>query len=421
MKNRNKFLAVLFVSGAMLAMVATSQSPSNAPASFATPLNNNQTGAVSNGMTDNATFSADEAVFMEEEDINVGLGPIYNARSCVDCHATPNVGGTSQVTELRVGHRDGHGNFVSPTISVNDGGSSIPGRSLVNDRAICDQAQERVPATEGIHALRATTNTLGDGFIEAIDDATLLAIARQQAQESRGEIAGLAIQVPINEAPGQTRVGRFGWKDQHASLLSFSADAYVNEQGVTSRLQPIDTTTVCKTTSDPEDHPDASGLSDIDHFARFIRASQAPPRDTTLAATPDAQAGAQLFHQVGCDRCHVSSITTAKAGTVMNGGTFTVPPALGSQVIHPYSDFLLHNVGTGDGIVQHGGPETANRMRTPPLWGLRTKGRLMHDLMSMTRNEAIVRHGGEAGAVVNNYRRLNISQKSQLIAFLNSL
>src|SRR6267154_956136 len=165
MKNINKFLAVLFVSGFMCAMVAISQSPSNAPASFATPLNNNQAGAVSNGMTDNATFSADEAVFMEEEDINVGLGPIYNARSCVDCHATPNVGGTSQVTELRIGHRDGHGNFVSPTISVNDGGGSIPGRSLVNDRAICDQAQERVPATEGIHALRATTNTLGDGFI----------------------------------------------------------------------------------------------------------------------------------------------------------------------------------------------------------------------------------------------------------------
>ncbi|HXA84024.1 MAG TPA: di-heme oxidoredictase family protein [Candidatus Dormibacteraeota bacterium] len=421
MKNRYKFLAVSIVAAALFAIVGISQSPSNAPASFATPLNNNQSGAVSNGMTDNATFSADESVFMEEEDIGFGLGPIYNARSCVDCHASPNVGGTSQVTELRVGHKDGHGNFVNPTITVNDGGSSIPDRSLVNDRAICDQAQERVPATESIHAFRATTSTLGDGFIEAIDDATLLAIAKQQAQESRGAIAGLAIQVPVNEAPGQTRVGRFGWKDQHASLLSFSADAYVNEQGVTSRLQPTDTTTVCKTTSDPEDHPDANGLSDIDHFARFVRASQAPPRDATLAATPDAQAGAQLFHQVGCDTCHVSSITTAKAGTVINGGTFTVPPALGSQVIHPYSDFLLHNVGTGDGIVQNGGPETANRLRTPPLWGLRTKSRLMHDLLSMTRNDAIVRHGGEAGAVINNYRRLSVSQKNQLIAFLNSL
>ena len=421
MKNRKKFLAVSIVAGAMFAMVAISQSPSNAPASFATPLNNNQSGAVSNGMTDNATFSSDEAVFMEEEDIGKGLGPIYNARSCVDCHASPNVGGGSQVTELRVGHRDGHGNFVNPTITVNDGGSSIPGRSLVNDRAICDQAQERVPATEGIHALRATTNTLGDGFIEAIDDATLLAIAKHQAQETGGVIAGLAVLVPVNEAPGQMRVGRFGWKDQHASLLSFSADAYVNEQGVTSRLQPADTTTVCKTTSDPEDHPDANGLSDIDHFARFIRASQAPPRDVTLAATPDAQAGAQLFHQIGCDTCHVSSITTAPPGTLINGGTFTVPAALGSQVIHPYSDFLLHNVGTGDGVVQNGGPATANRMRTPPLWGLRTKSRLMHDLLSMTRNDAIMRHGGEAEAVINRYRFLSISQKSQLIAFLNSL
>ena len=90
-------------------------------------------------------------------------------------------------------------------------------------------------------------------------------------------------------------------------------------------------------------------------------------------------------------------------------------------MIHPYSDFLLHNVGTGDGVVQNGGPATANRMRTPPLWGLRTKSRLMHDLLSMTRNEAIVRHGGEAEAVINRYRFLSISQKNQLIAFLNSL
>src|SRR5438445_502080 len=115
MKNRKKLLAVSIVAGAIFAIAGISQSPSNAPASFATPLNNNQSGAVSNGMTDNATFSEDESVFMEEEDIGIGLGPIYNARSCVDCHASPNVGGSSQVTELRVGHRDGHGNFESPT------------------------------------------------------------------------------------------------------------------------------------------------------------------------------------------------------------------------------------------------------------------------------------------------------------------
>src|SRR5262249_34984583 len=159
---------------------------------------------------------------------------------------------------------------------------------------------------------------------------------------------------------------------------------YVNEQGITSRLQMTDTTSVCKTTADPEDVPDSDGLADIDRFARFIRATQAPPRDATLAATADAQAGEAVVQKIGCGICHVSSITTAPPGKVINGGQFTVPAALGNQVIHPYGDFLLHNVGTGDGIVQNGGPATANRMRTAPLWGLRTRSRLMHDLLSLT-------------------------------------
>jgi CxxC motif-containing protein (DUF1111 family) len=403
------------------AIVGIAQSATQAPAAYATPLNNDQAGAVSNGFTTNATFAADEAVFMEEEDIGDGLGPVYNARSCVDCHATPNVGGTSQVTELRVGHTDSFGNFVNPTITINDGANSIPNRSLVNDRAICDNAQERVPGTETIATLRATTNVLGDGFVEAIDSNTLLAIANNQPGQSGGQIAGQLIQVPVSEAPGQIRAGRFGWKNQQASLLSFSADAYVNEQGVTSRLQPTDTTSVCDTVPDPEDPFDAQGLEDIDHFARFMRASQTPPRDTALANTSDAVTGANLFNAIGCNICHVTSITTAPAGTVINGGAFTVPAALGNKIIHPYSDFLLHNVGTGDGIVQNGGQSTANKLRTSPLWGIRTKSRLMHDLGSLTRNDAILRHGGEATGVTNNYRSLSTTQKNQLITFLNSL
>jgi len=403
------------------AIVGLAQGATEAVAGYNTPLNNNQAGAVSNGFTTNATFAADEAIFMEEEDIGDGLGPVYNARSCVDCHATPNVGGTSQVTELRVGHTDASGNFVNPTITINDGANSIPNRSLVNDRAICPQAQERVPGTETIAALRATTNVLGDGFVEAIDSNTLLAIANNQPGQSGGQIAGQLIQVPVSEAPGQVRAGRFGWKNQQASLLSFAADAYVNEQGVTSRLQPTETTTLCDTVADPEDHNDASGLADIDHFARFMRASQVPPRDTTLAATSDAVTGANLFNSIGCNICHVTSITTSPAGTVINGGAFTVPAALGNKIIHPYSDFLLHNVGTGDGIVQNGGQATANKLRTSPLWGLRTKSRLMHDLLSLTRNDAILSHGGEATGVINNYRALSTTQKNQLITFLNSL
>jgi CxxC motif-containing protein (DUF1111 family) len=419
---RRKLPLVLCIAAmAILASIGIAQTASQAPAAYATPLNNNQAGAVSNGFTTNATFAADEAIFMEEEDISVGLGPTYNARACVDCHATPVVGATSQVSELRVGHTDGAGNFVNPTIPINDGADSIPNRSLVNDRAICDQASERVPGTETITAFRATTNTLGDGFVEAIDSNTLVSIANSQPGQSGGQIAGEFIQVPLSEAAGQIRGGRFGWKNQQASLLSFSADAYVNEQGVTSRLQPTESTKVCDTIADPEDHPDAAGLADIDHFARFMRATQAPPRDTALAATADAQTGASLFHNIGCDICHVSSITTSPAGTVINGGAFTVPAALGSKIIHPYSDFLLHNVGTGDGIVQNGPADTANKMRTTPLWGLRNKSRLMHDLSTFTRNNAILRHGGEANGVINNYLNLSTTQKNQLITFLQTL
>jgi CxxC motif-containing protein (DUF1111 family) len=413
-------LCIAALAGAF-AIVGIAQTATQAVTGFNTPLNNNQSGAVSNGVTTNTVFAADEGVFMEEEDIGDGLGPVYNARSCVDCHAQPNVGGTSQVTELRVGHNDARGNFVNPTITINDGATSIPNRSLVNDRSVCAEAAERVPGTENIQALRATTNVLGDGFVEAIDSNTLLAIANAQPGQSGGRIAGQFIQVPVSEAPGQMRGGRFGWKNQQASLLSFAADAYVNEQGITSRLQPTDTTSLCDTVADPEDKFDSDGLEDIDHFARFMRATQAPPVDATLAATADAKTGANLFNAIGCNTCHVTSITTAPAGTVINGGTFTVPAALGSKVIHPYSDFLLHNVGTGDGIVQNGGQATANKMRTSPLWGGRTKSRLMHDLLSFTRNEAILRHGGEATGVINNYRALSTTQKNQLITFLQSL
>jgi CxxC motif-containing protein (DUF1111 family) len=338
----------------------------------------------------------------------------------VDCHQNPVTGGASQVTELRVGHTS-NGGFVNPTIIINNGANSIPNRSLVNDRAICAQAQERVPGSETIHAQRASLNTLGDGFVEAIDSNTLLAIANNQPGQSGGRIAGQFIQVPVLEAAGQIRGGRFGWKNQQASLLSFAADAYLNEQGVTTRLLATDVTSVCDNVPDPEDHTDANGLADIDHFATFMRGTNAPPVDSVQLATASAQNGQRLFSSIGCAICHVTSITTAPAGTVINGGAFTVPAALGSKVIHPYSDFLLHNIGTGDGIVQNGPANTANKMRTAPLWGMRTKPRLMHDLQSFTRNDAILRHGGEATFVINNYQSLSTSQKNDLVNFLNSL
>ena len=398
------------------------QSAREAPAGFNTPsFNGGQ--SVSNGIAEppGDSFALDQQVYELNHSAQTGLGPVYNATACVSCHENPNSGAASQITELRVGHNDANGNFVNPTISINDGMNTITGRSIVNDRAICPQAQEHIPATENIRALRAVLNTLGDGFVEAIDDNTLVSIAAHQPEESDGMIHGEVVEAPIFEAPGQTRVGRFGWKDQHSSLLSFIADAYVNEMGVTNRLRRVDVTNVCKTTTDPEDQPDDLGLADIDHFAQFIRGTMVPPRDEVLAATADAHRGQDLFKRVGCATCHVLSITTAPAGTVIDGGMFTVPEALGDKIIHPFSDFLLHDIGTGDGIVQVGPQDTANKLRTAPLWGLRTKARFMHDLQSLSLEDAIERHRGEASDTERRFDELTPRDRAAMLTFLKSL
>jgi CxxC motif-containing protein (DUF1111 family) len=400
------------------------QAATEAPAGFDTPTLQTQNAgsqSFSNGLPEPAgdTFARDQQVFEKREDPDLGLGPVFNATSCSECHQNPVSGGASQITELRVGHKDDNGNFVNPVVSIN--GGTISGRSLINDRAICPDVQEHVPDSENIRTLRAVLNTLGDGFVEVIDDSTLVNIANNQPNLSEGTIKGEAIQVPILEAPGQTRVGRFGWKDQHGSLLSFTADAYLNEMGITSRLKPTDMTSICKVKADPEDTPDELGMANIDHFAQFMRATKVPPRDIAIAATPDAQAGQQIFDKIGCGICHVEAITTAPQGTVLNGGTLTVPDVLGNKVIHPFSDFLLHDIGTGDGIVQAGPQDTAEKLRTAPLWGLRMKARFMHDLASLTLEDAIRRHRGEARHIERQFRNLTDTDRRQLVTFLKSL
>ena len=437
MKN---FAAVILLCFCVLFLASAPPAP-EAPAAF-----DNK----SNGMVDDATHQTDLDKFEETEAIADGLGPLFNAQSCRECHESPVSGGVSQVMELRVGHRrPGHEHeFENPEIPINHGSEIIKGRSLVNLRAICPNAQfpsteiqERVPDTETLRTFRTSLNLLGDGFVEALDDATLTKISQEQCKHDHGRICGLALQVPIVEAPGETRVGRFGWKDQQASLLSFSGDAYVNEMGITNTLFPDEVTNLCNTVSEPNDTPGTDGLADIDHFARFMRATKAPARDAQQAATPAAKQGEALFTKIGCETCHVATMTTAPAGTLINGGKFTVPDALGNKTFHPYGDFLLHNVGTGDGIVmaaeehygkgvrkvqwKHRLPDiddaTANRMRTAPLWGVRTQPMLMHDGASLTFRDAIARHQGEAEHVTRRFDKLSRAEQEAIIEFLKSL
>jgi CxxC motif-containing protein (DUF1111 family) len=403
-------LKALALSLAMLALAipflfpqtVESQTPVEAPAGF-----DNGT----NGCVTQAVHDQDRAVFETIEKKADGLGPTFNGTSCAGCHSTPISGGVSNVTELRAGHDDSSGNFVPATAFVDFGQEPIPNRSLINLQAICDAAKETLTAVDDIRALRLTVNTLGDGYVEAIADATLRQIAANQPAGMQGEV----IVVPALE--GGSGVGRFGWKDQHVSLLSFSSDAYLNEMGISNRLVPDqdDFTHQCDTVPDPEDTHD-----DIDTFARFMRATKVPPRDLTLSNTSDALAGSNLFDQIGCSTCHVRTIVTAPAAPSTNafGG---VPLCVANKTIHPFSDFLLHKLGTGDKIVQNGPQDTAKKLRTAPLWGLRTHPVFMHDGGSPTISDAIERHAGEATGVIASYNALSNAQQQQLLAFLNSL
>jgi CxxC motif-containing protein (DUF1111 family) len=231
-----------------------------------------------------------------------------------------------------------------------------------------------------------------------------------------------------NGVQGKKQVGRFGWKSQHSSLMSSCADSLRNELGMRNRLYPDEYPTHTASASPtPFDAPNAkTHKTELVRLVDEIRHTSPPARDANLAASADAQAGEKLFAQIGCAICHVPTYETVKPGTRINGGTYKVPKFLGNAVIHPYSDFLLHDVGTGDGIPQAAKPEyldqsTANNFRTAPLWGLRFRQNLMHDGNSPGTNAAITRHGGDATTVRQRYDHLTPTEKQQIRLFLNSL
>jgi CxxC motif-containing protein (DUF1111 family) len=443
----------------------------NAPANF---------DDLTNGFLDQGDFDDAKETFEEVDVIDPdGLGPVYNAQSCSECHQNPVTGGISQITELRAGHN--RCGLASDTSDICSPSNTIfedaPGGSLINSRSIPTnlndpgnprkdaKLQERVPPLytagvvsggpitreEPVRTFRTSLNTLGDGFVEATANGTLRAISNRQAAISGGTIRGMAIKVPVLETapnsdptqpfPGRFRIGRFGWKDQHASLLSFSGDAYLNEIGITNFLILNENSSLGRSVApfDPVPDPAPNGeddMLDVLVFADFMRSTKAPPLDQDIKAqfNADWTAGRDLFKSLppspdephnapvmGCSICHVPAIVTVKPCTKINGGEFTVPKALGNKIFRPFGDFLLHDIGTGDGIVQNGGQKTRLKVRTAPLWGVRTRDRLMHEGITFLFRDAIMLHRGEATVITNRFLNLSPLQKQQLITFLESL
>jgi CxxC motif-containing protein (DUF1111 family) len=429
MKSLKLVIVMSFVVGAIICLatlpnpVAGSQTITDAPTTDLSQLTDdlhNGFGAKGSPIDECAgepvplrSFEDNKFIFNEIETVEDGLGPVFNAPGCGDCHAQSDLGGISQIRELRAGNFAG-GVFTEPPGNQN--------RSLIQLRAIAPGITEtlNVIAAQNVRTFRTTLNVIGDGFIEAIDSNALNANRLNQPAGFQGTL----IQVPVVEAGGAIRAGRFGWKNQHASLHSFSGDAYLNEMGITNPFDGADGLTendslgrsvaAFDTVDDPEDEGE-----DVEAFAQFMRQTRAPARGAITAA---AARGETLFAQISCSICHTPSFTTVAPGTVINQGAFVVPAALGNKRIRPFSDFLLHDIGTGDGIVQNGGAGTRNMVRTPPLWGLRTHNEFMHDGLSLTFNEAIQRHAGVGGTFArNNFNALSAAQRADLIAFLNSL
>jgi CxxC motif-containing protein (DUF1111 family) len=367
----------------------------------------------SNGFPLQFAATLDEAkdTFSEVELFEDGVGPVFNNTSCVSCHESPfQVAGTgSQITELRAGH------FNGTTFSEH------PGGSLINDRANDRSIQEHVLAGNEVRTQRITLSIMGDAYVEAIDSNMLAAVAAGQPAGQRGTF----IQVAVAESGGALRGGRFGWKNQNASLTSFSGDAYVNEMGVTNRLFPTENssngTNVQGGPFDGKGDPTQTGeddAGDVDVFADFMRSLKAPPRGPITAAVTRGQT---QFNNAGCAVCHRATYNTVPAGTVINQGALTVSAAIGDKIIHPFGDYLLHDIGTGDGIVQNGGQGTRNMVRTAPLWGIGVRDRLMHEGNVYTVQDAIQRHGNQGAASRTAFNRLSAAAQNDLVAFVLSL
>jgi CxxC motif-containing protein (DUF1111 family) len=363
----------------------------------------------------NGRFEDNKFIFSERETIEDGLGPTYNDVGCIECHQSVDVGAFGQQMEFRAGHIT-NGLFVD-----------APGGQLIHARATDSDIVEHTSTAETVKAFRVTLSTLGDGFIECLSNTSLQNNVAAQPLAQRGTLS----QVPVTEAGNQLRIGRFGWKAQHASLVSFAGDAYLNEMGITNPFDGSGGTSENPASTaegvinvnfpsafDPVEDPEDDG-DDVLAFADFMAATRAPRRQQPIPAA--ATRGDSLFTSVGCAVCHTRTFTTAAPGTLINGGAFAVPTALGNKIIHPFSDFALHNVGTGDGIVQNAGQSSANQIRTPPLWGIRARNRLMHEGLTVTVTDAIQLHAGQATTARNNFNALTNAQRADLVAFVLSL
>jgi CxxC motif-containing protein (DUF1111 family) len=405
-------------------------------------------------------FSAATAAFGQVQALPDGLGPRFNLDGCGGCHAYPMQGGTSPPTnpQVEVATKAGARNIVPPFISVNgpirearfirnpDGSpdGSVHNIFVITGRSDAPGCKIRQPDfVAALHAnnitFRIPTPTFGLGLVEAVPDDALEAALAANAYQKRA----LGISGRFNRSGNDGTITRFGWKAQNKSLLIFAGEAYNVEQGVTNELFPNERETDpnCRFTNMPEDQtpltpispstgsPSADFASTTTLFAAFMRllAPPTPASSTGMVASaasittvPSASAsasvnrGRQIFSNVGCEACHLKSMTTGHSS--ING--------FDNATFEPLSDFALHDMGWGlaDGVSQ--GLATGREFRTAPLWGVGQRLFFLHDGRANNLIDAIEQHASpesEANVVIHNYNALSVTDKQALLNYLRSL
>ena len=318
--------------------------------------------------------------FLEVESAEEGLGPAFNGTSCAACHNVPAVGGGGVMAELRAGRRNADGEFET----FDSTGETLFHLFSVPSHG-CQPSSLRMPPCLR-DAFRSRFRRRSSSKLFPTRRAEL-----EDPNDRNGDgISGRAALV-VDIATGERRVGRFGWKAQHATLLTFGADAYRNEMGITNDIFPqegafgitAEQMRVCDRIPDPEDIRDPRTRPEGCRQLR-PRSCGSWPRSAARVSHDKVREGERVFAAIGCATCHVPSLETGPSEN----------PLFDRKPVALFSDLLLHDVGTGDGIKQ--GAAAPNEIRTPALWGLRLRRPLLHDGSAATVDEAVRKHGGEA-------------------------
>lgn len=349
-----------------------------------------------------ARFEQGAVQFDVEFEDETGLGPMFNEVSCAECHEDPVRGGAGDEIEFHA-TTTGLGGVCDELSAL--GGpvyQTFSSASLISLLRKLKVEKEPVPASASGVGLRTSAPLFGLGLVDAVADATILALADPNDRNGDG-ISGRA------NLMTDGRVGRFGRKAVVASLRAFNDGAFRDEMGITSAAVPTegsfggyDLPPNADGVPDPEIGEEALDLTDA--FVHLL-APVAP-----LELTKQAKDGRNLFARINCTGCHVPSLKTGDNPVA----------ALRFREVAAYSDFLLHDMGPELADICRPGAAPAE-FRTQPLMGLRLLPHFMHDGRALTVTDAIQAHGGEAARSREQFGRLSDQEKAAIVAFLNSL